>query len=73
MERTVKTKARIYVPRKIVRRRHNRLQGRSDEIVSVRLRSRQGARIAAKEGKMRREFLTKRHIRFDSYLSCEVF
>ena len=48
------------------RRGDDRLQGRADEGVAMRLAAGEGARVAAKEGKMRREFLAKRHVGGDS-------
>ena len=62
VEGPVEAEPRIDVARKFIGRGDDRFQRRADEGVAMRLAAGQGARVAAKEGQMRREFLAKRHI-----------
>jgi hypothetical protein len=62
MERPVKTQPRVNVTRKFVGLCDDRLQRCANKCVTVSLASGQRARIAAKEGQVRGEFLAKGHI-----------
>ena len=61
VERLVEAQARIDVARKFIRLGDDCLQRCANEGVAMRLTARQGACIAAQEGQVRCEFLTKRH------------
>jgi hypothetical protein len=60
-EGAVEAEARIDIARKIIGRRHDRLKRGAHERVAMSLAARQGARIAAQEGQVRRKFLAERH------------
>jgi len=62
VERLVEPQARIDVTREFVGLSHDRFQRCANEGVAMRLTARQSACIAAQEGQVRCEFLTKRHI-----------
>src|ERR1051325_11712072 len=61
MEGSVEAEPRIDVPGKAFRGGDDRLQGRAHEGVAMGLGPGQRAGVAADKGKMRREFLAKRH------------
>ena len=62
VERPVQAEPRIDVAREFVGLGDDRLERGADESVAVGLAPGQRARIAAQEGKMRSEFLAKRHM-----------
>jgi hypothetical protein len=57
---------------KIARASDDRSSWRAHEGVAMSLTARQRARVAAQEGKVGREILTKRHVRYDSYSQLRV-
>jgi hypothetical protein len=69
MEGAIKAEARIDFTREIIRRRYDRLQRRAHESVAMGLAAGKGSGIAAEKGKMGREFLAERHIRYDSCIN----
>jgi hypothetical protein len=61
MEGLVQAEPRIDVAREFIGLGDNRFKRCPDERIAVRLAAGQRSRVAAKEGKMRGEFLAKRH------------